>query len=115
MMKDLNVNKVYYSTGNGDEIVYELVKDMISIHTSSITRYLLSLSNIIINKSNYYEKLLITKIPSKIKEKNLLYFLKHNFENILPKYNYIIKNENNNKIVIFYNKDNDFLFQAIII
>ena len=33
-MKDVNINKVYYSTGNGSEIVCEKVRNMISHHVS---------------------------------------------------------------------------------
>ena len=115
MMKDLNINKVYYSTGNGDEIICESVKDMISIQISSVTKYILALSNVIIKNSNYFENLLINKFPSKIKEENLLYFIEYNFKNVLRDCSYIIKNENNNKIIIFYNKDNKYLLQSIII
>ena len=46
-MKDVNINKVYYSTGNGSEIVCEKVRNMISHHVSfgnKMTEY--------INKNN---------------------------------------------------------------
>ena len=33
-MKDVNINKVYYSSGNGSEIICEKVKNMISNHKS---------------------------------------------------------------------------------
>lgn len=115
MMKDLNVNKVYYSTGIGDEVICESVKNMISIQTSSVTKYLLALSNVIIKNSNYFENLLIKKFPPKIKRENLLYFIEYNFKNILPECSYIIKNENYNQIIIFYNKENKYLLQSIII
>ena len=110
-----NVNKIYYSTGIGNEIVCEIVKDMLSLQTSSVTKHLLALSNTSIKNLNYFENLLIKKFPSKIKEENLLYFIKYNFKNILPECSYIIKNENYNKIIIFYNKDNKYLIQSIII
>jgi len=111
MMKDLNINKVYYSTGNGDEIICETIKHMISIQTSSVTKYLLNKNNDL----NYYENLLIKIFPSKIKEKNLLYFLEYNYKNVLLNCSYIIKNENFNKIIIFYNKNNEYLISSIII
>ena len=115
MMKDLNINKVYYTTGNGDEIIFESVKNMISIQTSSIKKYLLALSNIVIKNTNYFENLLIKKFPPKIKKENLLYFIEYNFKNVLPECSYIIKNDNNNKIIIFYNKNKQYLLQSIII
>ena len=115
MMKDLNVNKIYYSTGIGNEIICETVKHMLSLQTSSVTKHLLTLSNTLIKNLNYFEDLLIKKFPPKIKEQNLLYFIKYNFKNILPECKYIIKNEKFNKIIIFYNKDNKFLVQSIII
>ena len=115
MMKDLNVNKVYYSTGIGDEIICESIKNMISIQTSAVTKYLLVLSNVIIINSNYFENLLIKIFPPKIKEENLIYFIEYNFKNVLPKCSYIIKNENSNKIIIFYNKNKEYLLQSIII
>ena len=115
MMKDLNVNKVYYSTGINEEIICETVKNMISIQTSSVTKYLLALSNVIIKNSNYFENLLIKEFPPKIKEENLLYFLEYNFKNVLPSCGYIIKNEYNNKVIIFYNKNNDYLLKSLII
>jgi hypothetical protein len=114
MMKDLNINKVYYSTGNGNEIICESIKHMISIQTSSVTKYLLNLSNNN-NNLNYFENLLIKIFPSKIKEKNLLYFIEYNFKNVLSKCSYIIKNKNSNKIIIFYNQNNEFLLSSIII
>ena len=39
MMKAVNIKKVYYSTDNGD-IVGESVKDMISIHASSASKFI---------------------------------------------------------------------------
>lgn len=115
MMKNLNVNKVYYSTGIGEEIICESVKNMISIQTSSVTKHLLELSNVAIKNSNYFENLLIKKFPSKVKEKNLLCFIKYNFTNVLPDCSYIIKNDNYNKIIIFYNKNKEHLLQSVII
>jgi hypothetical protein len=114
-MKDLNVNKVYYSTGIGEEIICESVKNMISIQTSSVKKYLLALSNVVIKNTNYFENLLIEKFPPKIKEQNLMYFIEYNFKNVLPECSYVIKNENSNKIIIFYNKKREYLLKSIIV
>jgi len=102
MMKDLNVNKVYYSTGIGDEIICESIKNMISIQ---ISKYL------IIKKLNYFENLFKKIFPPKIKQENLLYFINYNFKNVLPECSYIIKN----KIIIFYDKNKKILLESIII
>jgi hypothetical protein len=114
-MKDLNVKKIYYTSGINDEVICESVKNMISIQTSSVAKYLLALSNVIIKNSNYFENLLIKQFPPKIKSDNLFYFLEYNFKNVLPECKFIIKNENGNKIIIFYNKNNEYLLKSIII
>ena len=40
MMKDIGIKKVFYSTGEGDKIVCEHVRNMVSIQSSSVTRFL---------------------------------------------------------------------------
>jgi len=58
-MKDVNINKVYYSTGNGSEIVCEKVRNMISHHVSfgnKMTEY--------INKNNVNNKIEANKLYS---------------------------------------------------
>lgn len=40
-MKDLNINKVYYSSGNENEIICENVKNMFSIKLSIFNKIIL--------------------------------------------------------------------------
>lgn len=94
MMKDLNVNKVYYSTGINYDIICENVKYMVSIQSSTI-----NINNM--NKEHFFENLIKKLFPKYIKQTNLEYFLKYNLINVLPKCNCIIKNNN----IIFYNND----------
>jgi len=60
-MKDIGVRRVYYSTGNDDEIIYEIVSDMVSTHLS----YGYKIVNTVSNKN--YQK---TKKINKKSQKN---------------------------------------------
>jgi len=115
MMKDVGINKVYYSTGTDESLVSENVKNMVSIQSSTITRYFYNINNNL-NKNNskeiYFEHLMKRLFPKEIKEKNLKYFLEHNFKNVLPEYNFNIKKNN---VIIFYNKDKEQILIANII
>jgi hypothetical protein len=111
-MKDIGINKVYYSSGCDNSIVCEDVKDMVSIQSSSVTRYFSVLKNTIYNDRNiYYEDLIKAHFPNIIKKLNLNYFLEYNFKNILPEYKFKI----NNDTIIFYNKNNKEILCANII
>lgn len=104
MMKDIGINKVYYSTGTDESLVSENVKNMVSIQSSTITRYFYSINNKLDDNNSkelYFENLMIKLFPKEIKQKNLKYFLEHNFKNVLPEYNFNIEKNN---IIIFYNK-----------
>ena len=103
MMKDLNVNKVYYSTGINDDIICESVKNMVSIQTSAINAE----KN---DKETFFENLIKKLFPKYIKQTNLEHFLKYNLINVLPRCNVIIKNNS----IIFYN-NNVLLLSAEII
>jgi len=109
MMKDTNINKVYYTTGNDDIIISENVSNMISIHISSVARYLLTFTN----KNEYFDKLIRKLFPKHIKEINLIYFLQYNLKNILPDYKYNINYKN--KIIYLYNNNNELIISSIII
>jgi len=115
MMKDVGINKVYYSTGTFENLISENVKNMVSIQSSSVTRYFYNINNNLDqnnSKELYFENLMVKLFPKEIKEKNLIYFLKHNFKNVLPEYDFNIKK--NNKI-IFYNKEKKEILIANII
>ena len=109
MMKDIGINKVYYSTGTDDKMVCEYVKNMVSIQVSSVVKNYYNLQNK--EKINYFENLIIKFFPKKIKFNNLQFFIEYNFKNVLPDYNFIIKNEE----IKFLNKNNDLILSANII
>lgn len=115
MMKDIGINKVYYSTGNGYEIISESVKDMVSIQSSAIMRLYDSIRDDICITNIYFENLIKKLFPKKIKENNLFYFLKYNLKNLLPSYTYIITNLPNLKIIIIYNDKNQIVINSEII
>jgi len=111
-MKDIGVNKVYYSSGCDNGIICENVKNMVSIQSSSVTRRFSIIKNSIYNDRNiYYEDLIKSYFPNKIKKSNLNYFIEYNFKNVLPEHNFKI----NNDTIIFYNKKNEILLCANII
>ena len=114
MMKDIGINKVYYSTGTNECLVAENVKNMVSIQSSTVTRHFYNITNNTEDDSRevYFENLMKKLFPKEIKEKNLKYFLEHNFKNVLPEYNFNIKKNN---IIIFYNKDKEPILIANII
>jgi deoxycytidylate deaminase len=108
MMKNIGIKKVYYTSGNNDELICENVKDMISIQVSYINFYIKDTE---INKKIYFENLIKNNFPKYIKEKNLEYFINYNFINIFP--NYIIKYNKN--IVSFLDLNNIIIFETNII
>lgn len=110
MMKDLSINKIYYTTGINDEIICERVKDMISIQSSAVTK-LIDTMYIKFNKEDYYYKLLKKNVPNEIKYNNLIYFIDYNFKNIFPTYKINIFNDK----VYIYNENNIQIINANII
>tara|TARA_B110000971_G_C19994796_1_gene493739 strand:+ start:361 stop:759 length:399 start_codon:yes stop_codon:yes gene_type:complete len=112
MMKDIGINKVYYSTGCDTGIICESVKDMVSIQVTSVTRMFHYINNPTDQDKNIYFENLIKKLfPKEIKENNLRYFIEYNFKNIFPEYNFNIINNQ----IIFYKKNNEILISAFII
>jgi deoxycytidylate deaminase len=109
LMKKIGIRRVYYSI-NHHEIIYENIKDMISIQVTSYNKFLTKL-NKTFNIYEYYESILINTFPSKIKIINLMNFINYNFNHILPNYKIII-NKNN---VIIINSKNIIIIKAIII
>lgn len=109
-MKNIGIKKVYYSTGNKDEIISERVKDMISIQSSSVTK-LIDMMYSSFDKELYYNKLLKTYFPHEVKHQNLECFVNYNFKNIFPNYNVQIKN---NKVCI-YNENNKLIIESNIL
>ncbi len=112
-MKDIGIKKVFYSTDNDEEIVSENVNNMISIQASSVTRLIESRKTSYINRETYYETLLKKQFPDKVKEKNLYFFVNHNFKNIFPTYNVHINTKKNSVIIL--NSKNDVVLQSKLI
>ena len=111
MMKEIGIEKIYYSTGCKQIIICEFVKDMISFQISSVTRQIHLLNFPHENNIIFFENLIKNKFPISIKKKNLIYFLEYNLNFILPDCNYsITKNE-----IIFYNQNNQKIIKSIII
>uniref|UniRef100_A0A6C0EBP2 Uncharacterized protein n=1 Tax=viral metagenome TaxID=1070528 RepID=A0A6C0EBP2_9ZZZZ len=124
MMKAVGIRKVYYSitlniqTNNINfspiKLVCENVKDMISIQTSVINRFL-DLKFINNNKNDYYENLLKKLFPPFIKINNLNYFIEFNLLTILPEYKIKIIIENKKKYVYILNNNNNIIIKSNLI
>lgn len=113
MMKNIGIKKVFYSTDNNEELISENVKNMISIQSSSVTRLIDSKKSNYVNRETYYESLLKKYFPVNVKEKNLYYFVHHNFKNIFPDYSVYINTKNN--VVQIFNKENAIILKSQII
>lgn len=98
LMKVVGINKVHYTDDNGN-IITEHVKSMVSIQASSTTIYMYQLkTKFTISLTDYFNNLIRTQFPAKIKKENLEYFVKYNLCNILPTYKHIISP--NGRVVI---------------
>ena len=93
MMKSVGIRRVYYSDDSGN-IIYENVRDMISIHTSKVAqRFEISKINrngpLVnqnqINQTEYYDNM-IKGIPNVMKQINYQYFVEYNFKSISDNY-----------------------------
>ena len=112
MMKAVGIRKVYY-TDNDEKIICENVKDMISINASSVTRLIHRLQTDKNHSDNdFFENLLRTLFPDKIKKTNLEYFLQYDLSNVLPKHQWFI---GENKIIIIFNRENKEIVKSKII
>lgn len=90
MMKAVNIRKVYYSISSTN-IICENVKDMISIQSSAVTKYIEELTaKVFLTHNQYYEQLLLKNFPKTVKAYNLDTFIKYNLSNVLPSYRVII-------------------------
>lgn len=104
MMKELGINKIYYSTEDG--IKHEKIKYMASICASAAQRsFELKYLQIKLSEIEYYELLLKKYFPEFIKIENLQLFIKYNLINCLPNHKVIIsKNKfkllNNSNLII---------------
>lgn len=111
MLQSCGIKHVYYSTDNGS-IIGERVNSIVSINSSSVTRFIERKHyNAPTNDTDYYTSLLTRKFPSKIKEKNLHNFLEHNISNVLPYFTWKIKKGK----IIFYDNDDNYILTSFII
>ena len=110
-MRAVGIKKVYYTSGNNNELICENVKDMISIESSTIT-IKFDMINYKLNIEMYFEYLLKKCIPKEIKQKNLLYFIEFNYKDVCPTYKYTIIQNNQ---IEFYNNKNILIIKSKIL
>ena len=113
LMKEMKIRKVYYSV-SPNETICENVKDMISIQTSSVHKFILS-NKLNYSADEYYKTLLEQKFPTEIKRHNLDNFIRHNLSNVLPLYKVIISGTKKNQIVTIMNANMKIIVQADIL
>ncbi len=110
-MRAVGIKKVYY-TDNDGLVVCENVRDMVSIQSSAVTRFIHCLKTDTKEcGEQYFENLLKHLFPLHIKLVNFECFFKHNLSNVLPDHSYLIKNN----IVMIINKKFDLIIQSKII
>lgn len=117
MMKAVDIRRVYYVDHN-KKIVFEYVRDMISIHMSSVSRHIHSINDhntYIKTNTIFFNKLLKTYFPVAIKRTNFNSFVQNNLLMVLPNHTYIIKTENNINIVIILDSNNIEIIKSILI
>ena len=103
MMKAIGIRRVYYTDDSG-EIIYENVKDMVSIHLSKvsqrfeITKIKSKTGPLVgqnqIDQTEYHNKL-IGKIPNVIKYINFKYFIDYNWKTFSENYRLESKSTSN--------------------
>lgn len=78
MMKNLGVRRVYYSSGFGNEIKFEVVENMVSIQDSSSSKRFCRIKyNYPVDDIDYYKLLMNMHLPNVIKKENLENFIKY--------------------------------------
>lgn len=106
LMKVVGIRKIFYTVSQY-EVICESVKNMVSIQSSSVSKYIEKLNgNLLVDiPEQYYEDLLLKYFPKQIKKKNLYNFINYNLINVLPNYSVIEKDDvvhiiNSNKNII---------------
>jgi uncharacterized protein YbcV (DUF1398 family) len=112
MMKVVNIKRIYYINKDGI-LINEFVKDMISIHSSSVTRFIHKIKSKLPDETliEYFHNLLIKYFPKKIKKKNFMIFASHDLASNLPEYSYYIK-EN---VIYILNEKKKFIISSNLI
>jgi hypothetical protein len=116
-MKAVNIRRVYY-IDNNNNLIFEYVRDMVSIHLSSVARHIHSLNNNTIynpRDMTFFNNLLKSIFPLTIKRYNLEIFVENNLSLVLPKHTYIIKTEKNITVVIILDSNKLKVIQSTII
>ncbi len=117
MMKAVNIRRVYYVDNKGD-IVSENVRDMISIHASSVTRYIHSIKDgetYMGRESIFFKKLLKTLFPATVKRTNFDSFVRHDLSVVLPDHTYIIKTDGATNVVIILDSSKEEVLKSTIV
>ena len=117
MMKAVNIRRVYYVDSNRN-IVYENVKDMISIHASSVTRLIHTIKAGIEYKGSenvFFSQLLKKLFPPEVKRSNFETFVHHDLKNVLPDHSYVIQTERDTNIVVILDGDNKPILKSKLI
>jgi hypothetical protein len=111
MMKAVGVRRVYY-TDNNENVICENVKDMISINASSVTKMIDCIKmDSKLSNNDFFENLLKTLFPNKIKKINFDYFILYDLSHVLPNHSYIIKKD----LVIIYDLLNKEIVKSELI
>jgi hypothetical protein len=114
-MKAVNIRRVYYTDNDGN-VISEVVKDMLSIQASAVTKYIHAMNTSSqFTWESYFESLLKKLFPPEIKRINFDNFIRHNLVNVLPGHTYIIEKKNSMHIVSIFNSTNTKLVSSRII
>jgi deoxycytidylate deaminase len=113
MMKAVKIKRIYY-TNNDGKIICEFVKDMVSIHASSVAHHIHTLKKGFKNETltTYFQNLLKIYFPTQIKKINFTNFINNDLVNNLPDHTYIVKNEGGYKIVYIFDSENNIIVSS---
>jgi len=115
MMKAVGIRKVHYADNDGN-LISENVKDMISIQSSYVTRFIDKLNNSVKQtNTEYFENLLKEFLPDKMKKLNFENFVKYNMYNVLPNHTYKFEQIKSNQLIVtILNSSNIKIISTII-
>jgi hypothetical protein len=111
MMKNLNIYKVYYSTGDiNNPIICEKIKNMYSIQMSNMTKYMAELDGKkTLSDELFFCQILLDIFPKKIKKYNFECFFNYNLKLTISSLrfhiyhnNIMIKNKHDKIIISSY-------------
>lgn len=115
MMKTVGIRRVYYSVSS-DVVICENVRDMISIQSSSVDKYLDLINNTCYKDHNtYYENLLKKYFPTIIRKYNLDNFIQYNLSHLLPNHRVVLNTFNSTTYVWITDINNNEIIKATVI